>query len=80
VKERGVFLRIMEGLATADAQLKTIMIEATCLKAHRTASSLRLNKGGLGPDWPHKSGMNTELSAVPMQTGDRPAFMTAKSL
>jgi hypothetical protein len=49
-----VFLRIMEGLATADAQLKTIMIEATCLKAHRTASSLRLNKGGLGPDWPHK--------------------------
>jgi hypothetical protein len=48
VKERGVFLRIMEGLATADAQPKTIMIEATCLKAHRTASACGLKKGFSG--------------------------------
>lgn len=43
--ERGVFLRMMEGLAAADAQPKTIMIDATYLKAHRTASSLRVNRG-----------------------------------
>ena len=43
--ERGVFLRMMEGLAAADAQPKTIMIDATYLKAHRTASSLRVKKG-----------------------------------
>jgi len=43
--ERGVFLRIMEGRAAASATPKTIMIDATYLKAHRTASSLR---GALG--------------------------------
>jgi len=42
--ERGVFLRMIEGLAAADAQPKTIMIDATYLKAHRTASSLRVKK------------------------------------
>lgn len=42
--ERGV-LRMMEGLAAAEAVPKTVMIDATYLKAHRTASSMRLNKG-----------------------------------
>ncbi|MBB3879868.1 transposase [Sphingomonas pseudosanguinis] len=42
--ERGVFLRIMEGLAAASATPKTIMIDATYLKAHRTASSLRVKR------------------------------------
>lgn len=42
--ERGVFLRMMEGLA----EPKTVMIDATYLKAHRTASSLRVKKGDLG--------------------------------
>ena len=46
--ERGVFLRMMEGLAAASATPKTIMIDATYLKAHRTASSLRVKKGALG--------------------------------
>jgi hypothetical protein len=36
---RRVFARMMEGLATSDAERKTVMIDATCLKAHRTASS-----------------------------------------
>jgi hypothetical protein len=36
----------MEGLATPQApERKTIMIDATYLKAHRTASSLRVKKG-----------------------------------
>ena len=43
--EMGVFLRMMEGLAAADADPKTVMIDATYLKAHRTASSLRVKKG-----------------------------------
>jgi transposase len=50
--ERGVFLRIMEGLAAASATPKTIMIDATYLKAHRTASSLRVRRG---PWAPHRS-------------------------
>ncbi len=36
----------MEGLAAEAAEQKTIMIGATYLKAHRTASSLRAKKGG----------------------------------
>jgi transposase len=46
--ERGVFVRMMEGLAAASATPKTIMIDATYLKAHGTASSLRVKKGALG--------------------------------
>lgn len=43
----GVFARMMEGLAAAaSSEPKTIMIDATYLKAHRTATSLRLKKGG----------------------------------
>lgn len=43
--EMGVFLCMMESLAAADADPKTVMIDATYLKAHRTASSLRVKKG-----------------------------------
>ena len=43
--EAGVFTRMMEGLAAANAEPKTVMIDATYLKAHRTASSLRVKKG-----------------------------------
>jgi len=40
-----VFARIMAGLAAEGTATKTIMIDATFLKAHRTASSLRAIKG-----------------------------------
>ncbi len=43
--EAGVFTRMMGGLAAAGAEPKTLMIDATYLKAHRTASSLRVKKG-----------------------------------
>jgi len=36
----------MVGLAAESAEHKTIMIDATYLKAHRTASSLGVKKGG----------------------------------
>ena len=54
----GGFARIMEGLASEAAEPKTVMIDVSrhapliqaCLrkylKAHRTASSLRVKKGG----------------------------------
>ena len=43
--EAGVLTRMMEGLAAKGAEPKTVMIDATYLKAHRTASSLRVKKG-----------------------------------
>ncbi|GLC62879.1 hypothetical protein PLESTB_001954100 [Pleodorina starrii] len=46
--DNGVFARILVGLAAESAEHKTIMIDATYLKAHRTASSLCVKKGGVG--------------------------------
>ena len=43
----GVFARMMEGLAAQSDKQATVMIDATYLKAHRTASSLRVKKGGV---------------------------------
>jgi transposase len=43
--DMGVFARIMEGLAAEVPDNKTISIDATYLKAHRTASSLSVKKG-----------------------------------
>jgi putative transposase len=40
----GVFNRVLEGLAASAGEPDTVMIDATHLKAHRTASSL-LKKG-----------------------------------
>jgi hypothetical protein len=39
--DKGVFARMMYGLAAEAAVPKTVMIDATYLKAHRTATSLR---------------------------------------
>ena len=41
-----VFDRLLEGLASDGTGKKTGIIDATYLKAHRTASSLRAKKGG----------------------------------
>ena len=41
----GVFARILTELATEGRDTEVIMIDATHLKAHRTASSLRGKKG-----------------------------------
>ncbi len=45
--DMGVFARIMTWLAAEAPDNKTISIDATYLKAHRTASSLVLKKGGV---------------------------------
>jgi hypothetical protein len=39
---------MMQGLAAESAEQATVMIDATYLKAHRTASSLRVKKAGVG--------------------------------
>lgn len=40
--ERGVFARILAGLAAEEPDKKTAMIDATYLETHRTVTSLRL--------------------------------------
>lgn len=42
--DKGVFARMMDGLASEATAPKTVMIDATYLKAHRTATSLRSKK------------------------------------
>ena len=46
--DKGVFARILVGLAAEKPEKKTAMIDATYLKAHRTASSLGVKKGVRG--------------------------------
>ncbi len=46
----GVFARMMTGLAAEAEAPKTVTIDATYLKAHRTASSLRSKKGARGAE------------------------------
>jgi hypothetical protein len=38
---------MMVGLAAENGETKTVMIDATYLKAHRTATSLGVKKGGM---------------------------------
>ena len=76
--DMGVFARIMTGLAAEAPDYKTISIDATYRKAHRTVSGLRL-KGGHGRLVGRtKGGMNTKPHAVTDTIG-RPIrfFMTA---
>jgi len=54
--EKGIFARMMLGFVAEAAVPKTVMIDATYLKAHRAASSLRSKKGGLGTSGDARSG------------------------
>ncbi|ASP21979.1 transposase [Antarctobacter heliothermus] len=45
--DKGIFAHMMAGLAAEHGEKKTVMIDATYLKAHRTASSLGAKKGGV---------------------------------
>jgi len=44
--EKGIFARMMVGLAAEHGEKETVMIDATYLKAHRTATSMAAKKGG----------------------------------
>ena len=53
--QMGVFARILTELAAQGDATGTLMIDATHLKTHRTASSMGLKKRGAWPsDWPHQ--------------------------
>ena len=52
--EAGVFIRMMQGLSGAQSERRTVMIDATYLKAHRTASSLRVKRGAWAADRAHE--------------------------
>ncbi|SFD20394.1 hypothetical protein SAMN04488094_12022 [Tropicimonas isoalkanivorans] len=55
----------MAGLAAEHGEEKTVMIDATYLKAHRTATSLAGKKVGRGRLIGRtKGGMNTKLHAI----------------
>jgi transposase len=43
--DKGIFTQMMEGLGSEAAVPKAVLIDATHLKAHRTATSLRSKKG-----------------------------------
>lgn len=68
--DKGVLARSMDGLAAEAATPKTVMIDATYLKAHRTATSLRSKKGDLAIKGGRligrtKGGMNTSCTPSP---------------
>ena len=53
--EKGIFARMLLELAEQGGETDTLMIDATHLKAHRTASSLELKKGvWASSDWPNQ--------------------------
>jgi len=52
--QMGVFASILTELAAQGDATGTLMIDATHLKTHRTASSMGLKKGAWSPDWPHQ--------------------------
>ena len=45
--DKGIFAQIMAGLAAEHGEEKAVMIDATYLKAHRSATSLAAKKGGV---------------------------------
>ncbi len=63
--DKGVFAWMMVSLAAEHGEKTTVMIGATYLKAHRTATSLGVKEGGRGRLIGRtKGGMNTKLHAI----------------
>src|SRR6056297_1270533 len=52
--EKGIFAQMMAGLAANHGEQKTVMIDATYLKAHRTATSMGVKRGAWAPDRAHQ--------------------------
>jgi transposase len=60
--EKGIFARMLLELAGQSGGTDTLMVDATHLKTHRTASSLGLKRGAWPPDWAHQG--RDELQAA----------------
>ncbi len=65
---------MMVGLAAEHGEEKTVMIDATYLQAHRTATSMSAKQGAWLPDWSNQGGMNTKLNAICDSQGRLSAF------
>ena len=62
---KGIFTRMMAGRAAEHGEEKTMMIDAPCMKAHRTATSMGVKKGKRGRLIGRTKGcMNTKLHAI----------------
>ena len=46
--DKCIFAQMMAGLAAESGEENTVMIDATYLKVHRTATSMGVKKGGRG--------------------------------
>jgi len=76
-----IFARMMDGPAAGKAESQTIMIDATYLKTHRTALSLRLKIGSAPPDRSYQRRYEYQGPCLTDQNG-RPLdlFMTARQV
>ena len=45
--DKGIFARLMAGLAAEQGETKTVIIDATYLKAHQAATSMGVKKGSV---------------------------------
>ena len=74
---KDIFFRMMEGLATPqDTDCKTIMVDETYLKAHRTASSLLTKRRGTGenePDGSQPSTISARRPSPPQSLSPKPS-------
>jgi len=52
--DKGIFARMLLELSSQRVKTDTLIIDATHLKTHHTASSLGLKKGAWTPDWTHQ--------------------------
>lgn len=76
--EKGIFVRIMAGLAAEHGEGQTVMIDATYLKAHRTATSMTAKRGRGRLTSLTKGSINTKLHAIrDSQGGPIDLFVTA---
>ena len=60
--DKGIFAQMMMGLAAKHGEEKTVMIDATYLKAHRTATSMGVKKGAWTSDRSYKGRDEHEAS------------------
>lgn len=67
--ETGIFARMMAGLAAEHGETTTVMIDATYLKAHRTATRMAVKRGAWSPDWSHLGRREHQIARHLRQSG-----------
>ena len=67
--DMGIFTQMLEARADQCGRTDALMIGATHFKTHRTASSLRLKKGGMPPGWVREGQNELEITCGEGQFG-----------